>query len=113
MMHSFTQALIEILYFTDPNVRYVLLGTLLLTASAAMIGTFALLKNKVLVGDAVAHAVLPGVCIAFIVTGTKNPIYLTLGAFTTGWLALVLIDQITYRSKIKEDTAIALVLSVT
>jgi len=113
MMHSFTQALIEFLSFTDPNVRYVLLGTLLLTASAAMIGTFALLKNKVLVGDAVAHAVLPGVCIAFIVTGTKNPIYLTLGAFTTGWLALVLIDQITYRSKIKEDTAIALVLSVT
>jgi manganese/zinc/iron transport system permease protein len=107
------QALMEFFSFADPNVRYVVLGTLLLTGSTAMIGSFALLKKKVLVGDAIAHAVLPGVCLAFIVTGTKHPIPLSLGAFTTGWLALVLIDQITHRSKIKEDTAIALVLSVT
>ena len=107
------QVLIDFFSFSDPNIRYVVLGTLLLTASAAMIGSFALLKKKVLVGDAVAHAVLPGVCIAFMVTGAKHPFALTLGAFTTGWLALVLIDQITRRSKIKEDTAIALVLSVT
>ena len=98
------QALIDFFSFSDPNIRYVVLGTLLLTASAAMIGSFALLKKKVLVGDAIAHAVLPGVCLAFIVTGTKHPIALSLGAFTTGWLALVLIDQITHRSKIKEDT---------
>jgi manganese/zinc/iron transport system permease protein len=77
-----------------------------------MIGSFALLKKKVLVGDAIVHAVLPGVCLAFLVTGTKHPVSLALGACTTGWLALVLIDQITQRSKIKEDTAIALVLSV-
>ncbi len=107
------QALVDFFSFSDPNIRYVVLGTLLLTASAAIIGSFALLQKKVLVGDAVAHAVLPGVCLAFIVTGTKHSIALSLGAFTTGWLALVLIDQITHRSKIKEDTAIALVLSVT
>jgi manganese/zinc/iron transport system permease protein len=107
------QALIEFFSFSDPNIRYVVLGTLLLTSSAAMIGSFALLKKKVLVGDAIVHAVLPGVCLAFLVTGTKHPIALALGACTTGWLALVLIDQITQRSKIKEDTAIALVLSVT
>ena len=107
------QALIEFFSFSDPNIRYVVLGTLLLTSSAAMIGSFALLKKKVLVGDAIVHAVLPGVCLAFIATGTKHPVPLSLGAFTTGWLALVLINQITQRSKIKEDTAIALVLSVT
>jgi manganese/zinc/iron transport system permease protein len=107
------QALIEFFSFSDPNVRYVVLGTLLLTSSAAMIGSFALLKKKALVGDAIVHAVLPGVCLSFIVTGTKHPVPLSLGAFTTGWLALVLINQITQRSKIKEDTAIALVLSVT
>ncbi|MCU0318078.1 MAG: metal ABC transporter permease [Amoebophilaceae bacterium] len=107
------QALAEFFSFSDPNIRYVLLGTLLLTGSAAMIGSFALLRKKVLVGDAVAHAVLPGVCLAFIITGTKHPVPLSLGASITGWLALVSIDQITNRSKIKEDTAIALVLSVT
>ncbi|EJF07971.1 iron chelate uptake ABC transporter family permease subunit, partial [Pontibacter sp. BAB1700] len=65
-----------------------------------------------LVGDAVAHAVLPGVCLAFILSGTKNPFILLIGAFVTGWLSLVVIDYITSRSRIKEDTAIGLVLSV-
>ena len=107
------QTLVEFFSLTDPNIRYVVLGTLLLTGSAAMIGSFALLKKKVLIGDAIAHAVLPGVCLAFILTGTKHPVYLVLGAFASGWLALLLMDQITCRSKIKEDTAITLVLSVT
>ena len=104
--------LIEFFMLTDPNVRYVVLGTMLLTGSAAMVGAFALLKKKVLVGDAVAHATLPGVCLAFLLTGTKHPLYLVLGAFIAGWLALLLMDQLTRRSKLKEDTAMALVLSV-
>ena len=106
------QTLIEFFSLADPNVRAVVLGTLLLTTSAAMVGAFALLQQKVLVSDAIAHAVLPGVCLAFILTGSKHPLYLVIGAFITGWLSLMLIDQITHRSKIKEDTAIALVLSV-
>ena len=104
---------VEFFSLTDPNVRYVVLGTLLLTTSAAVVGSFALLKKKVLVGDAVAHAVLPGVCISFLLTGTKNSMHLFGGAFATGWLSLVLIDAISHHSKLKEDTAIALILSVT
>ena len=107
------KTLFEFFSLADPNVRYVVLGTMLLTSSAAMVGVFALLKKKALVGDATAHAVFPGVCLAFILTGTKHPIYLALGAFGTGWLSLLLIDLMTAQSKIKEDTAIALVLSVT
>ncbi|MEL6358734.1 MAG: metal ABC transporter permease [Bacteroidota bacterium] len=106
------QTLIEFFSLTDPNIRVVVLGTLLLTTSAAMVGSFALLKQKVLVSDAIAHAVLPGVCLAFMLTGSKHPLYLVIGAFITGWLSLVSIDQITHHSKLKEDTAIALVLSV-
>jgi manganese/zinc/iron transport system permease protein len=100
-------------FLADPNVRYVVVGTMLLTSSAAIVGSFALLKKKALVGDAIAHAVLPGICLAFMVTGTKHPVYLTFGAFITGWLSLILIDFLTSHSKIKEDIAIALVLSVT
>lgn len=106
------QTLIEFFSLTDPNVRAVVLGTSLLTTSSALVGSFALLKQKALVGDAVSHAVLPGVCLSFILTGSKHPLYLVVGAFITGWLSLLLIDQIIHRSKIKEDTAIALVLSV-
>ncbi len=85
---------------------------MLLAASSAIVGCFTLLKKKALVGDAVAHSVLPGVCLAFLLSGVKNPVFLIIGAFITGWLSLVLIDFITARSKIKEDTAIGLILSV-
>ena len=104
--------LLQFLTLSDPNVRYVVIGSILLAASSAIVGTFTLLKKKALVGDAVAHSVLPGVCLAFILTGVKNPIYLIIGAFITGWISLVLIDFITAKSKIKEDTAIGLILSV-
>lgn len=98
---------------TDPNIRYVVLGTILLTSSAAVVGTFALLKKKALLGDATAHAVFPGICLAFMITGAKHPIYVTIGAFVTGWIALLLIDTLTKYSKIKEDIATTLLLSVT
>ncbi len=105
----------DFIYFfslQDPNIRYVVIGVILLTASSSIVGTFAFLRKKSLVGDAVAHSVLPGVCLAFIISGTKNPLWLIIGAFLTGWLSLVLIDYITKNSKIKEDAAIGLNLSV-
>ncbi|MBW3545852.1 MAG: metal ABC transporter permease [Bacteroidetes bacterium] len=98
--------------FSDANLRYVMLGSLLLAGSSALIGCFTFLRKKALVGDAVAHAVLPGVCLGFLMSGTKNPIYLVIGAFITGWLSVVTLDYITRRSKIKEDTATGIVLSV-
>ncbi|MBF8962170.1 metal ABC transporter permease [Pontibacter sp. FD36] len=106
------QDFLEFFSFTDANIRYVALGSVLLAASSAVVGCFTLLRKRALVGDAVAHAVLPGVCLAFILSGTKNPFILLIGAFVTGWLSLVVIDFITSRSRIKEDTAIGLVLSV-
>jgi manganese/zinc/iron transport system permease protein len=102
----------EFFSFADANIRYVTLGSMLLASSSAVVGCFTLLRKRALVGDAVAHAVLPGVCLAFILSGTKNPLILLVGAFVTGWLSLVTIDIITTRSRIKEDTAIGLVLSV-
>lgn len=104
--------LVEFFSFADANIRYVTLGSVLLAASSAVVGCFTLLRKRALVGDAVAHSVLPGVCLAFILSGTKNPLILLAGAFVTGWLSLVTIDYITARSRIKEDTAIGLVLSV-
>ena len=102
----------EFLSFSDPNITAVVFGSVLITASAAVVGCFTFLKKKALVGDAVAHAVLPGICLAFILHGEKNPFYLVIGAFITGWLSLIIMDFISKRSKLKEDTSIALVLSV-
>ncbi len=107
-MSSFT----EFFSFADPNVRYVTIGAVLITASSALVGTFTFLNKKSLLGDAIAHAVLPGICLGFLLSGTKNPLYLILGAFVTGWLSLYAIQYITTKSRIKEDTAIGLILSV-
>lgn len=98
--------------FADPNIRFVVIGSVLLTASSAIVGSFTFLNKRSLVGDAIAHAVLPGICLGFLLSGTKNPLYLIAGAFVTGWLSLVVVDLITRRTRIKEDTAIGLVLSV-
>ncbi|HEY3403726.1 MAG TPA: iron chelate uptake ABC transporter family permease subunit [Ohtaekwangia sp.] len=103
---------LEFFSFADPNVRFVVIGSVLLTASSAIVGTFTFLHKKSLVGDAIAHAVLPGICLGFILSGTKNPVYLILGAFVTGWISLIAVEFITKRSRLKEDTAIGLVLSV-
>lgn len=84
---------------------------MILAISSAIIGTFTVLRKRSLVGDAVSHAVLPGVALGFILRGEKDPIILLVGAFITGYLSLLLIDLITKRTRIKEDTAIALVLS--
>lgn len=106
------QSVFDFLSFADPNIKYVVLGSILLSVSAAIVGSFIVLQKKSLVGDAVSHSVLPGICAAFLFAGTKNIFFMLLGAFISGWLSLLTIDFITSRSKIKKDAAIGLVLSV-
>lgn len=102
----------EFFSFADPNIRFVVIGAMLLTASSAIVGSFTFLNKKSLIGDAIAHAVLPGICLGFILSGTKNPVFLICGAFLTGWISLMAVDFITARTRIKEDSAIGLILSV-
>ena len=104
--------LIYFFSFQDPNVVFVVLGISFLSVSAAMVGTFTFLDKKALIGDAISHAVLPGVCLAFMFAGTKNPYWIVAGAFTTGALATYAISWISKETKLKEDTVIASVLSV-
>ncbi len=109
---DFFKNLIEFFSLTDANVRYVLLGVVLLGASTSVVGSFTFLRKKSLLGDAIAHAVLPGICLAFLLFNTKNPFVLLIGAAVTGWLSTLSIDFITAKSRIKMDTAIGLILSI-
>jgi len=102
----------EFFSFSNPNVVYVVVGTVLLGIGSAIVGCFTFLRKRALLGDAVAHAILPGVCLAFLLADEKNPLFLLIGAVVAGWLSLVVIDWIGNKSKIKPDTAIGLVLSV-
>lgn len=96
----------------NANAQWVLVGTSLLGLASGVLGSLSLLRKQSLVGDAVAHAALPGICLAFLVTGEKMMLSLILGALVSGLLAAYLIQFISEHSKIKEDSAIGLVLSV-
>ncbi len=102
----------EFFLLHDLNVRIVVIGTVLLGIGSAAIGCFALLRKRALMGDAVAHAALPGVALAFMAAGTKNTFVLLLGAAIAGWISMIVMDYIVRKSRIHEDTAIGLVLSV-
>ena len=102
---------LKYLTFHDPNVRYVALATLLLGGVSGAVGSFNFLRKKTLVGETVAHSMLPGVLVAFLLSGVKNPYILIIGAAISGWLSILLVDYITQQSKIKSDSALAIVLS--
>jgi manganese/zinc/iron transport system permease protein len=91
---------------------WVLVGCALIGAGASLVGNFAFLRKRSLVGDAVAHALLPGVVLSFILFQQKSLWVLFPGALIAGWLGLLSIEGITRHSKLKADTAIAIVLSV-
>src|SRR5690606_37570337 len=79
--------------------------------SSGVLGSFAYLRKQSLMGDALSHAALPGVCIAFMLTGTKSLWLFMLGAAGAGLIATFGIGIITRRSRLKQDAALAIILS--
>ena len=98
--------------FQDSSITWVVLGITLLGIGSAYVGTFSFLDKKALLGDAISHAVLPGICLGFILAGEKNPVYIVTGAFLSGALATFLSSWLKKNTKLSEDTIIATILSV-
>lgn len=95
----------------DPNTQWILFGSMLLGLSSGVLGSFAYLRKQSLMGDALAHAALPGVCIAFIITGTKSIFAFLIGAAVAGMIATFAIGFITRNTRIKQDSALGIILS--
>lgn len=96
----------------DYTLRNVALGSALLGIVSGVLGTFAVLRRQGLVGDALAHAALPGITLAFMISGSRSPAVLMLGAAVSGWLGTLLILRIVRDTRISEDTALGVVLTV-
>ena len=97
---------------TDYTLRTVALGAALLGMVSGALGTFAVLRRQSLLGDAISHAALPGIALAFLLTGSKMPLVLLVGAALAGWAATGLIMAVTTTTRMKYDSALGLVLSV-
>lgn len=94
------------------NTLVVLVGVSLLGASSGMIGAFAVLRRRALTGDALSHAALPGLCLAFLALGEKNLLAMLLGALASGIVGIAIISALGRWTRVKDDAAIGTVLSV-
>lgn len=108
----------RVLLLRDYNTRVVTLGTVLLGVTSGCVGVFVLLRKRSLVGDVVGHASLPGIAIAFIVMEAISPgegrslPALLFGATVAGMTGVLAMTVILRYTRVKEDAALAIVLSV-
>ncbi|MEM9853758.1 MAG: metal ABC transporter permease [Pseudomonadota bacterium] len=99
------------------NAALVTLGAAILGFAAGASGTFLFLRKRALVSDAVAHATLPGICLAFIAMVAlggdgRSLLGLLAGSALSAWLGLLIIEWIVRRTRLPEDAAIGTVLGV-
>jgi len=96
---------------SDYTARNVALGSSLLGVTSGVLGCFAVLRRQGLLGDVLAHAALPGICLAYLLTNSKSSLVLLLGAAIAGWLAALALLQIVQQARLSEDSALGIVLS--
>jgi manganese/zinc/iron transport system permease protein len=100
------------LVYSDYTLRTITLGTAILGAVCGMLGSFAVLRKQSLLGDAISHAALPGIAIAFLITGAKDSNVLLIGALVSGMIGTFWIRGIVSKTHLKSDTALGLILSL-
>lgn len=98
------------------NTTLVMIGAGLLGAAGGAAGSFTLLRRRGLVSDAMSHATLPGIALAFLaghaLIGDGRAFWLLMaGAALSAFLGVMLVDLIRTRTRLKEDAAIGIVLS--
>jgi manganese/zinc/iron transport system permease protein len=98
--------------FGDHTLRIVALGSAALGAASGTLGSFAVLRRQSLLGDTLSHAALPGIALAFLLTGSKASLVLMLGAALAGWLGTLVVTFVVRRSRVPSDSAMGIVLSV-
>ena len=96
----------------DFTVRSVLLGAAMVGMVAGALGSFALLRRQSLLGDTLSHAALPGIVLGFLLTGSRALWPMLTGALLAGALAALLVVTLTRTTRIKDDAALGITLSL-
>lgn len=95
----------------DQTLLLVLISTTLVSISCGIIGTFVVLQQQSLCGDAIAHATLPGIALIFLLTKSKNSWILLLGAIISGLFAFYLITMLHKHTNLKKDSILGIILA--
>ncbi|WP_436714709.1 iron chelate uptake ABC transporter family permease subunit [Roseiconus lacunae] len=116
-VNPFWSDLVRVVTMRDYNTRVVIFGVATLGGAAGLVGSFTLLRKRALMGDALAHASTPGIALAFMIAtvmggdGKSIPVLLA-GATVTGLVGVAGILLIRNQTRLKEDAALGIVLSV-
>jgi len=79
--------------------------------SCGLIGSFVVLRRMALMGDAISHSLLPGIAIAYLITGTRDASAMFIGGVIAGLLTVLLVEAIHRNSRVKVDAAMGITFS--
>lgn len=99
-------------YTVTPYDLWVIAVAVFAAVSCAVPGCFLVLRRMSLLGDAISHAILPGLAVAFIVSGSRDIWVMLAGALIAGVLTTVLTDALARFGRIAEDAAMGIVFTV-
>jgi manganese/zinc/iron transport system permease protein len=85
---------------------YIILTASLVAISCSLLGCFLVLRKMAMVGDAISHAVLPGIVLAFLISGTRDSVIMLIGAMIVGVLSTFLIEYFTRKGRLQSDASI-------
>lgn len=88
------------------NDLYIISTAALVSISCALLGCYLILRRMAMVGDAISHAVLPGIVIAFLISGSRDSVTMLIGAGLIGILTTFLIEFLHKKAKLQTDASI-------
>ncbi|RDE09137.1 metal ABC transporter permease [Pelagibacterium lacus] len=101
-----------IAFLSDFTIQNVVVGAMLLGIISGVLGSFAVLRKQSLLGDTLSHAALPGICIGFLVAGSRSLPFLLGGALLTGAAAALVVLMLGRTTRLKTDASLGIALSV-
>ncbi|MEM7505662.1 MAG: iron chelate uptake ABC transporter family permease subunit [Pseudomonadota bacterium] len=96
----------------DYTLRNVAIGAAILGAVSGALGCFALLRRQSLLGDTLSHAALPGICLGFLIAGSRSLGPILVGALISGALAGLAVIFLIRMTRLKTDAALGIALSL-
>lgn len=87
---------------------WIILTGSLVAVTSGILGSFLVLRKMAMVGDAISHAVLPGIAVAFLISGSRSSVPMLLGAAAFGMLCTFMIELFHKKAKVQEDAAIGI-----
>jgi len=96
----------------DTNALLIILTGALISISCGFLGVFLLLRKMSMTGDAISHAVLPGIVIGYFVSGSQRSVEVIIGAGLLGILSTLMIDALRKKAKVQLDASIGITFTL-